>query len=115
MDVTVIGIQQYGIFVRVFDDDSYTGLIHISEVSYDFVKDINKVASVGDTLYAKVLDIDEQNKHVKLSIKAIKPKGRYRYNKFKMKNDPKLTNFATLNDKLQGWIKEQLKEKENND
>ena len=113
--VSVIGIQHYGIFVRVVDDDEYTGLIHISEVSYDFVKDIKKFADVGDILYAKVLDVDHENKHVKLSIKATKPKNRYRYNKFKMKNDAKSFSFAPLSDKLPIWIQEQLKEKNSND
>ena len=42
-----------------------TGLIHISEISNDFVKDVSKVAKIDDILYAKVLDVDHKLKHVK--------------------------------------------------
>ena len=37
--VRVTGIERYGIFVSV--DSLYTGLIHISEISSSFVKDVN--------------------------------------------------------------------------
>jgi len=113
--VKVIGIQPYGIFIRVCDDEAYTGLIHISEISYDFVKDIEKIAQIDDIMYAKVLDVDEINKHVKLSIKALQPKNRYRWSKVKVKQDPQITSFDSLNEKLPEWIQEQLKEKNNND
>ena len=78
--VQVIGSQHYGIFIKCIDDESYSGLIHISEISNDFVKDVSKVAKVDDILYAKVLDVDHKLKQVKLSIKAINPKTRYKTN-----------------------------------
>ena len=34
--VQVIGSQHYGIFTKSLDDESYTGLIHISEISKAF-------------------------------------------------------------------------------
>ena len=40
IEVTVTGIENYGIFVSVIDE--YTGLIHISEIDNNFVKDINE-------------------------------------------------------------------------
>ena len=36
---TVTGIETYGIFVSL--DEYYSGLIHISEVSHNFVKEIS--------------------------------------------------------------------------
>ena len=38
----VTGIEKYGIFITL--DEYYSGLIHISEISDGFVKDINKYA-----------------------------------------------------------------------
>ena len=111
--VLVIGIQPYGIFVRSFDDEQYSGLIHISEISSDFVKDIHKFANVGDIAFAKILDVDNTSKHIKLSIKATHPKVRYKNNYNKLKNDEKIKDFSTLNAKLNEWISEQLKEKNN--
>ena len=78
--VKVIGFQHYGIFIKCLDDESYTGLIHISEISNDFVKDVSKFAKIDDILYAKILAVDDTNKHIKLSIKATQPKNRYRSN-----------------------------------
>lgn len=113
--VQVIGSQHYGIFTKSLDDESYTGLIHISEISNDFVKDVNKFAKIDDIIYAKVLDVDNENKQIKLSIKATLPKSRYRSSYIKQKNDEKYTSFETLNEKLNGWIIEQLKEKKKYD
>ena len=45
--VKVTGVQPYGAFVSCND---YNGLIHISEVSYGYVKDINGFMNVGDDI-----------------------------------------------------------------
>ena len=65
----ITGIEKYGIFVSL--DNFYSGLIHISEISNDFVRDPSYFGEVGETIYAKVLEVDEQTNHVKLSIKDI--------------------------------------------
>ena len=66
---SITGIEKYGIFVNL--DNYYSGLIHISEISKGFVKDINDYVDIGETIYAKVIDVDENENHVKLSIKDI--------------------------------------------
>lgn len=113
--VSVIGIQHYGIFIRSIDDESYTGLIHISEISNDFVKDINKVAKLDDIIYAKILDVDNKTKHIKLSIKATQPKIRYKTNYIKTKDDKKYSDFSPLDSRLNNWVIQQLKEKKSHD
>ena len=45
----VTGIQNYGAFVSI--DKDTTGLIHISELSDNYVKDITQYVQVGDYLY----------------------------------------------------------------
>ena len=42
---TVTGIENYGAFVSLEND--YTGLIHISEISYGYVKDISNYLKIG--------------------------------------------------------------------
>ena len=69
--VTVTGIQKYGAFVNTED---YEGLIHISEISYGYVKNVNDYVKIGDEIYAEVVDIDEKDNHLKLSIKNIQYK-----------------------------------------
>ena len=56
----VSGITDYGIFVKI--DDFYNGLIHISEVSYGYVRDIRDFVDVGDNIYAEVMQVDENEK-----------------------------------------------------
>ena len=55
----VIGLQNYGAFVEV--DDEYQGLIHISEISYGYVKNINDYVKIGDKIYTEVIKVDENN------------------------------------------------------
>ena len=43
---TVNGIETYGAFINF--DEYYSGLIHISEISDNFVKNINDFIKVGD-------------------------------------------------------------------
>lgn len=113
--VQVIGTQHYGIFIKCIDDESYTGLIHISEISNDFVKDVSKVAKIDDIIYAKVLDVDHKSKHIKLSIKAINPKVRYKTNFVKIKDEKSFSDFSALESRLNEWIIKQLKEKRKHD
>lgn len=62
----VSGITDFGAFVDL--GDKKTGLVHISEVSNTFVKDIHEVLSVGDEVTVKVLSISDDGK-IGLSIK----------------------------------------------
>ena len=102
---TVTGIENYGVFVNL--DDYYTGLIHISEISHGFVRDVNDFVSVGDTIRVKVIDVDDDTFHVKLSIKDINYK---RLAPKRMKIEEVGSGFNILSDNLPKWI-ENAKEK----
>ncbi|KRN27322.1 S1 domain-containing RNA-binding protein [Liquorilactobacillus mali] len=62
----VSGITNFGAFVDL--GDKKNGLVHISEVSDGYVKDIHDVLSVGDEVTVKVLSIAEDGK-ISLSIR----------------------------------------------
>ncbi|MGX7025640.1 S1 domain-containing RNA-binding protein [Vagococcus hydrophili] len=62
----VSGITNFGAFVDL--GEGKTGLVHISEVSNSFVKDINDVLTVGDEVEVKVMSIGDDGK-IGLSIK----------------------------------------------
>ncbi|MDT2815265.1 S1 domain-containing RNA-binding protein [Vagococcus carniphilus] len=62
----VSGITNFGAFVDL--GEGKTGLVHISEVSNSFVKDINDVLTVGDEVEVKVMTIGDDGK-IGLSIK----------------------------------------------
>ena len=65
----VTGIQPYGAFVAL--DEETQGLVHISEITYGFVKDINEFLSVGEEVNVKVLEVDEEAGKISLSIRAL--------------------------------------------
>ncbi len=64
----VTNILGYGAFVSVGE---YDGLIHISEFSDNFVRDIHEFVNVGQQVKLKVLDIDEKEKKLRLSYKLL--------------------------------------------
>lgn len=67
VECTVEQIMPYGAFVKIAKTGR-KGMIHISELSYSFVKDINAVLKIGDSIKAKVIRIDERGR-IDLSLK----------------------------------------------
>lgn len=105
---TVTCIEPYGAFMSF--DEYYTGLIHISEISKGFVKDIHDFVNVGDHIYVEILDVDEEEAHLKLSIKNINYKINGKPRHRKIIETPH--GFTTLSKKLPIWINKQLKKRE---
>lgn len=64
----VTGITNFGAFVEL--EDGVTGLVHISEISTSYVKDINDHIKVGDVVDVKILPPDKKGK-IGLSIKQV--------------------------------------------
>ena len=110
IEVEVSGIENYGIFVKAEDD--YTGLIHISEISDGFVKNIEDYVKINDVINVKILEVDEEKKQIKLSIKNIDYKNNDKRNNLKMIETN--SGFRTLSIKLNFWIKDYLKNKKIN-
>ena len=103
----VTGIEKYGAFVDI--DSEYTGLIHISEVSNDFVSNICDFINIGEIIYCQILDVDENLHQLKLSIKNINYKSN---DKSKVKESR--LGFLPLKNKLNKWIEDKISEIENN-
>lgn len=101
----VTGIQPYGAFVAL--DENTQGLVHISEITHGFVKDIHDHVSVGDEVKVKILDVDEENKKVSLSIRATEEAPKQTEKKSRPVQDNNgNSGFNTLKDKLQEWIEQ---------
>lgn len=66
----VTGITSFGAFVSLPGGQS--GLVHISEVAYSYVSDVNEFLTVGQDVKVKVISINE-NKRINLSIKQTLP------------------------------------------
>jgi general stress protein 13 len=116
----VTGIQPYGAFVAL--DENTQGLVHISEITHGYVKDINEQLKVGDEVKVKVLSIDEVAGKIGLSIRATeeapvqqaaKPKkqpARKRQAAAIIPDVDGQQGFNTLKDKLQEWIDQSQRE-----
>lgn len=106
---TVSGIEPYGVFVSC--DDYYVGLIHISEISHNYVKNINDFIKIGDVIYTEILDIDEDHGHLKLSIKNIDYKKAVHIKRKRIRETS--LGCKTLMYKLPIWIDDYLKTEKN--
>lgn len=65
----IVSITPFGAFAQIIP--GVDGLIHISQVALEKVVDISKYLSVGQTVEAKITEIDEEKARVSLSIKAL--------------------------------------------
>ncbi len=68
---TVTGLTKFGAFVKL--ENGASGMVHISEVSNDFVNEISEHLAEGDKVKVKVIEINEKGK-ISLSIKKALPK-----------------------------------------
>ncbi|MCL5935781.1 MAG: S1 RNA-binding domain-containing protein, partial [Firmicutes bacterium] len=79
----VVGMVPFGIFVELFpegkakkksvdkEDSKLEGLVHISEISWEKIDDINKLLKEGDKVQVQVIGVDEDNGKLALSIKRL--------------------------------------------
>ncbi len=100
----ITGITVYGVFVSLMDD--YTGMVHISEVSNKFIRDLNSKFKIGDIINVKVMEIDENKSQVKLSIKQID----YNVEPTLSKIPENGQGFKLLEENLPVWTKEKMEE-----
>ena len=77
---TIKAVQSYGCFVSI---ESLDCLLHSSEVSHLKISNLNDLFTVGEKIKVKILEIDNENMRMSLSVKAMIP-------------DP----FETINDKF---------------
>ena len=67
---TVARLTNFGAFIDLGGVD---GLVHISQISYDHVKNPADVLTVGDSVEVKILSIDTETGRISLSIKDTQP------------------------------------------
>jgi len=67
---TVVRLEKYGAFIDIGAERP--GLVHISELSHEYVKGPGDVVKEGDQVEVKVLKVSRKKKQIKLSMKALK-------------------------------------------
>ncbi|MGM9966065.1 MULTISPECIES: S1 domain-containing post-transcriptional regulator GSP13 [unclassified Rummeliibacillus] len=107
----VTGIQPYGAFVAL--DENIQGLVHISEITYGFVKNITDFMKIGDEVQVKVLEVDEDAKKISLSIRALQERPPMKRKDLPPRkslqdrvDEKDSVGFNSLKIKLRDWIEE---------
>jgi ribosomal protein S1 len=68
------------------------GLIHISQLSDNHVRDVEQVVRAGDTIKAAVLSVDEDSRRMSLSIKAMSQISQPQQRDFQTPSKPRKRN-----------------------
>lgn len=111
---TVIEIKPYGA-IMIFDNDS-KGLLHISQITNSYIRNINKYLTIGKTYQVKIIEITSSD-FLKVSMSKITPEEKEFYKTIKKKRSPinqEEIDFTSLKSSLQIWIDDK-KEDFNND
>ena len=104
----ITNIKPYGAFVSF--DNGVSGLIHISELSNGFVKDVNNFVKVDEHVMLKVIDIDIPHKQLRLSFKALSQNNRRRMKKVRYLGLPaNRIGFSSLESAMEKWVEERRK------
>ena len=111
----VTNVKPYAAFF-VFEDGSQ-GLLHISEINDDFIRDIEKYVSKDDLIKVKVLSIDTVNGFMRVSLKQVPEEEAYSTHTNSYRNAPKIRDddFQILEERLPIWIEKTLKKAKEED
>lgn len=101
-------VKPYALFL-VFEDGA-KALLHISEISDSYIRDIEKYGTVGDELKVKVLNIDSHNGFMRVSLKQVPEEEKYSTHSNDKRRVPEVdqANFKDLEERLPEWINETL-------
>lgn len=110
---TIKNVAKFGAFIML--ESGHDGLVHISEIANEFIKDINDFVKIGDQVDVKVLGLSKQGK-LELSMKKVedKPKEPAMFLHKKTKDEgfeEKLGKFLKRSDDKQVDFRRYLKRK----
>ena len=99
---TIQKVVPYGAFVRI--GEGLNGLIHISELSDQLVKDPNDIVKQGEDVKVKILSISSTERHLGLSLKAVNAPSK------KVKKEEKKEEKELSKDELKEAVEEAVEE-----
>lgn len=111
---TIIRILPYGAML-VFEDET-KGLLHISEVSSQYIRNIYNYLHTGTIYLVKVISVDETKNFLKVSLKQVSKEDRELEHKEVNTRIKEFIDSKKLLDNLPSWISvelDKIKNKEN--
>jgi predicted RNA-binding protein with RPS1 domain len=87
----VVKIERFGAFVDIGTERP--GLVHISELTHDYIRNTDEAVTMNEEVEVKVLGVDRRKKQIKLSMKALQedPKKFVQQELEEEKREPALT------------------------
>lgn len=106
---TVEHVAAYGAFVRL--ESGQKAMVHISELSHNYVKKVEDILEMGQKITAKVIKIDDKGR-IDLSIKALQVKEQPRALPKKTEEDfeKKLSTFMKSSDEKIADLNSKIKD-----
>ena len=102
-------VRVYSSYAILYFDEGWTGLLHISELSHNFIRSFTRFVTIGSIYNVKVISVDEEGKNVRVSLKqmtsADKRKAFHHQAVHREDIDP-----TELMARLPQWIEEENKE-----
>jgi len=108
LEGVVSNVTNFGAFVDIGVHQD--GLVHISEMSDNFVKDAKTILTTGDVVKVRVVSVDSQNKRISLSMKQESERrvgGGKDAKKFQPKPVPQAATLADLKARFSGKAQKQ--------
>ncbi len=103
----VTGITNFGAFIEL--STGQTGLVHISEVADEYVKDVNHFLKQNDLVKVKVLNLDKGK--IGLSIRQAQPPSERMTKQNRQSFEDKLAKFMKDSDERQSDLRRNVDSK----
>ena len=96
----VVNLLDFGAFLRL--EEGVEGLVHVSQISNEHVEKPSDVLNVGQEVDVKILDVDQENQRISLSMRALlEPVAPARENKEASERKPRRERSANRERKVE--------------
>lgn len=68
---SIIRLTPYSAFVELIEYENLEGMIHTSEMNRRVVRNMRTILKIGKTIVCKVMDVDEEKRHINLSLRWV--------------------------------------------
>ena len=99
-------IRVYPTYAILLFDDGWTGLLHISELSHNFIHNFTSFVTAGSIYSVKVIAISEDRSNIRVSLKAMTPQDKRKTFKHKRIQEEEI-DFSALEAQLPLWIEKE--------
>lgn len=105
-------VRVYPRYAILLFNEGRTGLLHISELSNNFIRNFTAFVQVGNIYKVKVIEEEKEQNFLKVSLKQMTPQERH-HQLARIPIDESRISFEELAKKLPSWIKEENEYKGN--